>query len=106
MIVIYIASHTGMFISFNDIILYVVTIVSNIIYLFLLSFTNCSYHLRFPVTGYHFRYNKPLPLCSNTQHKVRVTCLDRQYTLYFYHILEALEQAMTDAAFCFDSAAQ
>ena len=38
-------------------------------------------------------------LSSNTQHKVPVTLLGRQFTIYFYQILEALGQAITDAAF-------
>ena len=41
-------------------------------------------------------------LCNNTQQVV--TILGRQFTIY--QILEALGQAITDAAFCFDSAAQ
>ena len=45
-------------------------------------------------------------VCSNTQHKVTVTRLGRQFTISFYQILEALGQAITDAAFCFDSGAQ
>ena len=38
-------------------------------------------------------------LCSNAQHKVTVTILGRQFTISFYQILEALGQAITDAAF-------
>ena len=38
-------------------------------------------------------------VCSNTQHKVTVSRLGRHFTISFYQILEALGQAITDAAF-------
>ena len=45
-------------------------------------------------------------VCSNAQHKVTATILGRQFTIYFYQMLEAHGQAITDAAFCFGSVAQ
>ena len=71
-----------------------------------MQYNNSHYHLPISVTVYPF----PLPvtildiissylLSSNTQHKVTVTLLGRQFTIYFYQILEALGQAITDAAF-------
>ena len=45
-------------------------------------------------------------LYSNAQHEVTITHLGRQYTIYFYQRMEALGQAITDAAFCFDYVAQ
>ena len=71
-----------------------------------MQYNNSCYRLPISVTVYPF----PLPvtvldiissylLCSNTQHKVTVTLPDRQFTIYFYQILEAFGQAITDAAF-------
>ena len=69
------------------------------------------YQFQFPFTLSHYWFTvldiiSSYLLCSNTQHEVTVTHFGRQYTIYFYQILEALGQAITDAAFCFDSAAQ
>ena len=62
-----------------------------------------NYHLPFPITGYHFKYNtiSSYLVCSNSQHKVTILVLGRQFTILLCQMLEALGQAMTitDAAF-------
>ena len=67
-------------------------IISAIVYQFQLPFTLSRYQLPLDIISSYL-------LCSNTQHKVTVTLLGRQFTVYFYQILEALRQAITDAAF-------
>ena len=65
-----------------------------IINLFQLPFTIFHYHLLFNCISSYL-------VCSNSQHKVTVTILGRQFTILLCQMLEALGQAMTitDAAF-------
>ena len=68
----------------------------------MLSFIYFNYRLPFPSIGYYLRISSYL-VSSNSQHKVTITILGRQFTILLYQNLEVLGQAITDAALCFGS---
>ena len=67
----------------------------------MLSLIYFNYHSPFPITVYYLINISSYLVCSNSQHKVTVTILGRQFTILLCQMLEALGQAMTITAAAF-----